>query len=143
MLLVNSVMLCVLEGESPVLCLVRVATVLSKAYSKQSKVIPLYAGKARASVFLITLAKQCSLSPAGAAVQVKNVRDNRPMRGVILTEHAKSIIWRIMRDNNMDLEPQTKPKVTTSPVEHAVGLTTCLSLSAHLIVSVGSASFEG
>ena len=48
-------------------------------------------------------------------VQVKNVRDGRPMRGVILTDHAKSIIWRIMRDNNMDLEPQTKPKVRSRP----------------------------
>jgi len=36
------------------------------------------------------------------------------MRGVILTEHAKSIIWRIMRENNMDLEPQNKPKVLTA-----------------------------
>ena len=52
-------------------------------------------------------------------MQVKNVRDNRPMRGVILTEHAKSIIWRIMRDNNMDLEPQTKPKVAILSVRYA------------------------
>jgi len=34
------------------------------------------------------------------------------MRGMVLTEDAKNIIWRIMRENNMDTEPQTKPKVT-------------------------------
>jgi hypothetical protein len=31
---------------------------------------------------------------------------------MVLTEDAKNIIWRIMRENNMDTEPQTKPKVT-------------------------------
>ena len=37
------------------------------------------------------------------------------MRGMVLTEEAKSRIWRIMRVNDISLESQAKPSTTVHP----------------------------
>lgn len=39
-------------------------------------------------------------------MQVKNVKDGRPMRGMALTEEAKNRIWRIMRQNGIISESE-------------------------------------
>lgn len=40
--------------------------------------------------------------------QMKNVRDQRPMRGMVLTEEAKSRIWRIIRKYGLPSEPENR-----------------------------------
>ena len=47
----------------------------------------------------------CDVSPVR---QVKNVRDGRPMRGMVLSEETKNRVWRIMHENGIPIEPHAK-----------------------------------
>lgn len=39
------------------------------------------------------------MPPAGAALQKKNVKDGRPMRGMVLSDEKRALILRIMLEN--------------------------------------------